>query len=547
MPQFIRRTAINFGKTDAKSAMVTRDQKAKQLFLDAFALPDTIDLDAIENGDRYLFFGTKGSGKTALLRYVMEEEKRKNNPTKFIVFSEDITQQEFDKIAEGVDLESVAKPDIGTQINVRDMWKIFLIKNICDILGDSGTLFDGHEKSKRLKDLIFDIFEGNDKGILEKISKKIKNGSFRFKAAIKEYAEFETIINFENEDGTVEINYSRFAETVIEAICNFSYPEDVKYCLFVDELNLSMLQQKQHKKDSILIRDLILSIGQLNRVFVERNVPIFIYAAVRVEIAKAISVSRNEIDKYLVDHGQRMQWHAGFDVNKYPIFEVIEQRITALETQASGHNNTRKEVWDEYFARDVFGVSPKKFISEVTWCNPRDIVNLFNLTAGSHLNRPMYDTSVFAAVAEQYSEIVWSERAEELNAEHSMTVVNQIRKLLSNFRRHFKIDHLDKHAKAIGQANQLMRQVQQTVGIEKICRDLYHVGVLGQSVTVNQGKRNSVGDTVSDLHETWFYRDNREFDSANYLDVHRGLYPCLKLGAWRADIFDRDPRARVVP
>ncbi|TIL44600.1 hypothetical protein [Mesorhizobium sp.] len=542
MAQLVRRSVINFGKTDAKSAMITRDKDAKQLFLNSFVLPASLEMDNVVNGDRYLIYGAKGSGKTALLRYTMEEFQQARNPTKFIVFSEDIPQQEFDKVASGIDIENVTKPEIGDLIQVRDMWTIFLIKNICDILEKSDQLFDQHAESAKLKGIIDGVFDNRNRSVLKSILSKIKGGTFRLKAGVKEYAEFESIINFENDDGTVEVDYSRFAEAVVDRICRISFPNDVKYCLFIDEINLSMVQHKQYKKDSILIRDLILAIGALNRKFIERGLPIYIYGAIRIEVAKGLNVSRNEIDKYLVDHGQRMQWHDGFDVNRYPIFEVIEHRIAAIEKSRTGHSNTASEIWKEYFARDIYGVSPKKFISEITWCNPRDIVNLFNLASASQPSRPRYDSELFSSIAEQYSEIVWSERAEELNAEHSMTVVNAIKRLLAASRPVFRVDQLTNVATTMGQSDQLISQINSTLGIRKICKDLYHIGVLGQAIPMGKGKIDSRGRSLVDFHETWFYRDNREFDDANMLVIHRGLLPCLKLGSWRSEMFGRDPR-----
>ncbi|WP_152536050.1 P-loop ATPase, Sll1717 family [Mesorhizobium loti] len=542
MTQLVRRNVINFGKTDAKSAMITRDKDAKQLFLNSFVLPSSLEMDSVSNGDRYLIYGAKGSGKTALLRYAREEFQQAGNPTKFIVFSEDIPQQDFEKVATGVDIENITKPEIGDLIQVRDMWMIFLIKNICEILESSNNLFDQHAANAKLKGIIDGVFENRSRSILKSILSKIRGGSFRLKAGVKEFAEFESIINFENEDGTVEIDYSRFAEAIVERICRISFPNDVKYCLFIDEINLSMVQHKQYKKDSILIRDLILAIGSLNRKFIERELPIYIYCAVRIEVARGLNVSRNEIDKYLVDHGMRMQWHDGLNINRYPIFDVIEHRISAIEKRLTGRANPPDEIWNQYFARDIFGVSPKKFISEVTWCNPRDIVNLFNLASASQMSRLRYDSELFSSISEQYSEIVWSERAEELNAEHSMTVVNAIKRLLSAARPLFRVEELAQVATTMGQSDPLISQIHKALTIRKICRDLYHIGVLGQARVVGKGRIDSKGRRLLNYHETWFYRDNREFDDANLLIVHRGLLPCLKLGLWRSEMFGLDPR-----
>lgn len=539
MTQLVRRNTLDFGKIDAKSSMTSRDLRARKLFMDAFAIPPSFDRQAFVSGDRYLVYGTKGSGKTALLRFMMEEEKKKGSLTKFIVFDEDITQQEITAISSDLDTELFDTPDIENLIEVRDMWTLFLIRSVCDLMLSHKSYINDASKIAKIKEIIDVAIGGGGKTTISRIIALIKSGTLRFKIGNSEFAELEAQLNLERQEGG-DINLGRFTEIVIDVLCKHQFPEDIKYCIYVDELNLSMLEKKQHKKDSILIRDMVQSIGYLNRVLSERGIPIYLYAGVRIEVAKAINVSRNEIDKFLIDHGQKIEWHSGLDVTRYPIFSIIEQRIIALEMDSTGKCNKPEDIWESYFANDLFGVRCKQFISEITWCNPRDIVNLFNLASKAMISRPRYDTEVFAAISSEYSERVWSERAEELNAEHSMTVVNAIRRLLSQGYRHFKIETLTKRAETLSHADQTLAQVCSTVGIEKICRDLYHVGVVGQSLPQRHNKESG---KPSSIVQTWFYRDNVEFDSSQWIIVHPGLFPVLKLATnWNASMFGLDPR-----
>jgi len=538
MTQFVRRNAINFGKIDAKSAMTTRDARSRKLFIDAFAVPPTFNKEEFLSGDRYLIYGSKGSGKTALLRYMMEEEKKQGNVTKFIVFDEEISQQEIDVIGSVLDIEVVDTPDIGNLTEVRDMWSLFLVKSICDVMLGAKDRVNDIDKIAKLGKIIEEALGGSGKTLMKRIVRTIRAGSLRFKIGHSEFAELEGSLQFER-DTDEGIAFGRFAEVVLKILCSLDYPLDTKFCIYIDELNLSMLEKKQHKKDSILIRDLVQSIGYLNRIFSEAGIPIYLYAAIRIEVAKAINVSRNEIDKYLIDHGQKINWHTGLDVSRYPLFSIIEQRIIAVEYDAVKKTHKPHEIWKEYFASDLFGVDCKRFISEITWCNPRDIVNLFNLASLAMPHRPHYDTEVFASISHDYSERVWSERSEELNAEHSMTVVNAIKRLLSGGYHHFKIETLAKRAAQLS-SDKVIQQVCNTVGIEKICRDLYHVGVVGQSLPQ---KDNSQGGHISSIVQTWFYRDNVEFDSSQWMIVHLGLYPALRLASnWNAKMFGKDAR-----
>ncbi|MEP9374970.1 hypothetical protein [Mesorhizobium sp. KR1-2] len=509
--------------------------------MDAFAPPARDEIESIRSGDTFIFYGTKGSGKTALLRYMMELERHAGNVTKAIVFSEDVKTQEREKIAQNINFENEVKPDIGDESDTRDMWRVYLAQKITELLAGDERMFDSCKEARKLNSIISKIFDGNKISGLQRILSGIKCGQLSLKGKASDFAEMEAVLNWERpDDGSV--NYSRFSDLVFNKICRFNYPSDVKFILYIDEMNLSMVGQKQHKRDSVLIRDLIITVGNLNRIFIEAGVPIYLYAAVRVEIAKAASMSRNEIDKYLVDHGFQLDWHKGNSVNEYPLFNIIENRISAIETKYVGKKNENKEIWNSYFSRDIFGVSPKRFISEITWCNPRDIVNLFNAATKVLPSVPNYNTNVFADVLVEYSEIAWTERAEELNAEHNMSVVNVMKRLLAGWQRHFSIGEFSARVASIAERDQLVMQVLKTLGADGICRDLYHVGVLGQSVRAGKSYTNKDGRIVHPTHQTWFYRDNREFDRSQSLSVHRALFSCLKLGRLKADDFGNDPR-----
>lgn len=535
----LSRSEIDFGKIDAKSALVTRDIKSKNLFIKSYTVPEYVDFPALYSGDKFLIYGTKGSGKTALLRYIIEKEKERKNLTKIIVFQEDISKTEKELISRNIDLENILVPEVQDEIDVREMWSIFIVKQLVDMLSRNTDMFEYSRRVEALRKLISEIFESGDKNFLSKISNKIKDGHVKITADLKSILKIDGLFNWKNDES--EVSVTHLYNTVVDELCSFVYPDDVKYCLYFDEINISMVRHKNHKRDAILIRDLVFTIGRLNRIFVERNVPIFIYAAIRVEVARVASISRNEIDKYLIDHGQELKWNSGFEVDRYPIFNIIENRILAIERQRNIITKRNSEIWNKYFTRDIFGVSPKKFISEITWCNPRDIVTLFNLARNSAPHEEKYSTNVFYRIMQQYSDKMWEERAEELNAEYPSVVVSSIKNLITGFSTHYKLDWLRKRAEEMSRSDSVLMQTCKTTGIDKIAKDLYYIGVFGQS-NPRQKRIDKFGEETRDIHETWFYRDNVDFNPDQWLIVHKGLYQALRLKSIRASDLGRDPR-----
>lgn len=68
---------INFGKVDAKNELKEDSDIQNLKFEQAYLVPDYIDMDALKDGRKYIISGMKGTGKTALLRYI-DIQLRKN-------------------------------------------------------------------------------------------------------------------------------------------------------------------------------------------------------------------------------------------------------------------------------------------------------------------------------------------------------------------------------------------------------------------------------------------------------------------------------------
>lgn len=61
---------IFIGKTDAKNEFIENSASEKEVFLRSFLKPDNLVEDDFLQGKRYYITGLKGTGKTALMRYL---------------------------------------------------------------------------------------------------------------------------------------------------------------------------------------------------------------------------------------------------------------------------------------------------------------------------------------------------------------------------------------------------------------------------------------------------------------------------------------------
>jgi predicted AAA+ superfamily ATPase len=67
-----------FGHINAKHEMLNNTVEERENFRKSFLVPNNVDFKKFQDGDRYFTYGLKGTGKTALLRYLstkLEDEQ----------------------------------------------------------------------------------------------------------------------------------------------------------------------------------------------------------------------------------------------------------------------------------------------------------------------------------------------------------------------------------------------------------------------------------------------------------------------------------------
>ncbi|WP_204281819.1 hypothetical protein, partial [Serratia marcescens] len=89
---------VNFGSIDAKHEVDGRTPAEIKYFEDSYVLPPNINLDDYLNGKKYYISGLKGTGKTALLRFIQIKADKKNIKTSFILFKSEFDSYERESL-----------------------------------------------------------------------------------------------------------------------------------------------------------------------------------------------------------------------------------------------------------------------------------------------------------------------------------------------------------------------------------------------------------------------------------------------------------------
>lgn len=117
---------LQLGSLDAKNELIEDTDEVKELFTNSYVLPPNFDLDKFYQKKNYFITGLKGTGKTALLRYIsIKLEEDSNTYSKFILFKSDLRSRDI-----SAGLEKIV--DTTTIYET----KIFLMKKIIKLFGD---------------------------------------------------------------------------------------------------------------------------------------------------------------------------------------------------------------------------------------------------------------------------------------------------------------------------------------------------------------------------------------------------------------------------
>lgn len=90
---------INFGDVDAKNEILKNSRAGDRTFFESYSIPERIDLVKYLSGEKYFILGLKGTGKTALLRFLHDKVVGEGKYSELILFKTHITEEDRQKLS----------------------------------------------------------------------------------------------------------------------------------------------------------------------------------------------------------------------------------------------------------------------------------------------------------------------------------------------------------------------------------------------------------------------------------------------------------------
>ncbi|UWQ08870.1 P-loop ATPase, Sll1717 family [Aliiroseovarius crassostreae] len=515
--QKIKITNLDFGKIDARQEILSRDPAKRKLFLESFYAPKSFSIDELKSGEKFLIVGPKGSGKTALLRYLEHTlNQNDNSHSRFIVFRDEVTTQDRDKLINlsAFRMYDVSSPEAGEETfqDCLDAWQLFIHREIAQVLSTTQNLVAKTPDVQNYINLLNSFFSSYKTSTFKKLLKKVTRGRVKL-SGFGQSLEMEA--SFIDSHGNIDISeFVRYCNGVVKNLHFNEEQVSPRINIFFDEVNISFVSNKKFKSDAILIRDLVAASGVLNTLFAEHSLPIYIYTALRSEVADSVEASVREMSKLIDDKSVTLDWYIpNKRYRDQPIINLLEHRIRANIVKAFGKESKRKFVLEDYFETKIFQRPFSDFLVFETWGRPRDLVRILGEASKYVGQNNKFSSEVFRESAGEYSKSCWNEKSDELNSKYSQTEVETIKRLLSNLESSFSRTQFDVVATQQSSMDNRTNHFLTGRSVEVLLEDLYNVGIIGNI------HKSPTGKNIP----KYKYMGHSTFSHGDIICVHRSL------------------------
>lgn len=460
--------------------------------------------DKLISGQKFILFGQKGTGKTALLRHLHANLPSDYQST-FIIFRKEIVEEaQLAQLAASFSASVVVDEDKiqETKFYYHAMKRLLLtfllshcveIDDVPEEIGWFKNLYSELKNSSvgQMAALVTDSVVGSIEALHVDVSKLTK--------------------------GVVSVDAGKAIKRSNDAFQKFAFSQfkkfQVKARIFLDEMHFAYRDTDGLSADASLVRDTILAVREINERLIEDELDSLIYISIRSEFLEHQEIAVADVAHTIESYGLELSWESAPFDRSHPMFDLILKRLQVNV----GDLLTREEIFFRYI--------PEKNITrflEYTWGKPRDIVRYFKAASSSYPNSgSLRSPKEFGNIIRRYSQAAWQDQKAALAAfvpKSSLPIVEEALQVVANhdldgsvrFNKKILIEHLK-------DAFSHMKTQGVSYDVNEFIKLLYIVGVF--YVTY----RDASGQRI--IHQ--FHRGNRRPYGAGDYHVHRAVARAL--------------------
>lgn len=490
---------LNVGTLDAKYQLLNDSTESRKLFIESYVFPPRFNIESFISGKKYFILGLKGTGKTALLRYISikKEEINLKEYSEFILFKTEFNDEDRKNLSRlsNININMIEDKNLDSFNNddsSKSAWKYLIYRTIVDFQNRKNiNIFQRNKTWDKFCNLV--LSENKEK---KSIFPTLKRGKMTISKSPSIQTEFDW-----NAQGEYVIDFNEYIKKIGDLFKGLDAGED-SLSIYFDELELSNNKNKEYLRDINLIKNIIFVIEELNSICSRQYFPIKIYGAIRSEVKLSINSSGFEVNKPLSEFGIELIWHkASTEDENQPILSVISKR---LRYQLSTIN-TDDELWNSLFPKTIQNESTKKYILHNSWYRPRDVVRMLKLAQDENPDADSFTHQIFDSIRKKYSEDSWVELREELRTKYKPEEVQSIERIFNGFKSEFTLKEFYTH---VSETKELydheVKIPDEPQKLKSILTDLYNVGFLGNKYEGKIFKFSFRGDQMIDLKSKFY-------------------------------------------
>lgn len=505
---------IFFGQTDAKNEFIEDSELERETFMKGFLLPEVISLDDFRLGKKFFITGLKGTGKTALMRYLsLYLENEWNANTHFFLFKEEIKDNSKSKLTKGSDWISLKSGKKSDQKDYELVWAWFIFRKIVEVC--ESRKIDLFYKDKKWDSFVTQVKAATlDEKEKSSLFPKITQANITIKTTPIE-ANISTEFNKKDiNNNTTKVKFAEYVECTYKLFQELKPGKDNLY-FFVDEIELSYGEKKQYQKDIWMIRDLITAIDALNRIARKNKYQLYFITGLRREVLDSTKSAGKEINKPVEDFGVNLIWQQSGTKKDHPLIGIIHKRLSAAEQMSLEPSERAKEdeLWERYLPVKIGGIDSHEYILNKTWYRPRDIVRLLNIAKEQIPQDTKFSSAVFESINKDYSSKSWVEISEELQSKYSTDEIDGIKAIIRGIKCPFDYAEITQKADSAKEMYEMTNNLLSKYRLSDILNHLYKVGIIGNT-----------GDLVR-----FAYRGDADLIIENQMKIHDALWNFLSV------------------
>lgn len=456
--------SIPVGEPDANAEyFLAKKEKRDPIFIEAYYEGNRAGALELKSGSKFLLFGQKGTGKTAVLRH-LEGASRDSHRTRFVVFRKEILEE--------AELSALSVIDgTSTVVDEEEIKK---------------TRFFYHAMKRLLLTLLLaeckDIEAPPEElGWFSKLYSDLKTSSAGEIAALIADSIFSTLraakvdLQVLTRD-VVSVDASKAVKRSNDAYVKYCFRQfkkhDLKARVFLDEMHFAYRDTNTLSADAALVRDTIMAVQSINERLIEEEIDSTVFMSLRSEFLEHEEIATADIAHTVQSYGHEISWEAYSYDKSHPIFDLMLARLQL----SLGSDFDRAS----FFIRWMPDEDARLFL-EYAWGKPRDIVRFFKAAKDLYPNNGSIRGKEFNAVLRKYSNLAWQDIKSALTAFVPKQAISELEHALQklaqdNFGKKVRHDRTSVLS-ILEPAHTRMKGLGVTYSVEELFRLLYILGI----------------------------------------------------------------------